>query len=241
MIVYKNGVRLSEEFWSYCSDNSVVIDKYYDRYAVYTVSYGPDALRSNPWDIELLPDDREIIPYIGADGTEGEVFATGTDRNGCVILSKYPYVDFERVNNGDTTYYPIKVNLENAKIAGPNRSVYNLITRDTTPATRNITDYRTLAPVALKPYDPALVNNQMSYPYFEYLQDGRKLYFTETFNNSNIVSNMATNHGDAWVRVKYEYLRSQFRFKIILRNTSSSTESVTPSVSNYSLIFKVMR
>jgi len=208
IIVYKNGVKISEDHWSYCSDNSIVIDRYFDKYAIYTVSYYPDQLVSDPWNIELKPEDREIVPYISPDGSEGEVFRNGTDRNGTITLTKTPYIDYGRINNDDPSYHPIEVVLENGKIAGPNRTVYSLITKDTTPATRNITDYKTLSAVTLKPYDHTLVNNAMLHPYFEYVQEGRKLYFTETFNNSNIVSNMPTNHGDAWIRVKYSYLRS---------------------------------
>jgi hypothetical protein len=239
--VYKNGVKISNDHWSYCSDNSIVIDKYFDKYAIYTVSYYPDILANDPWNVELKPEDRQITPFLSPDGSEGEVFKNGTDRNGTILLSKTPYIDYEKINSGVAGYNPLDVTLFNGVIAGPNRTVYSTITKDTTPATKNVTDYRTLNDTSLKPYDPTVTNSVMTYPYFEYLQDGRKVYFTETFNNSGIVSNMPTNHGDAWIRVKYNYLRSQFRFKAILRNVSSRTDSLTPSINNYSLIFKVVR
>lgn len=241
LTVYKNGIKISLDHWSFCSDNSISIDKYFDKYAIYTVTYYPNELISDPWNIELRPKDREIIPYTGPDGSEGEVFAMGTDRNGIVVLSKNPYVDYNRINLNDTSYNPIDISLERGVIAGPNRTVFSTVTKDTTPSTKNMTDYKMRSEITLKAYDPSLTGSQMIHPYFEYLQDGRKVYFTETFNNSSIVSNMPTNHGDAMVRVKYNYLRSQFRFKIILRNVSQRTESITPSVSSYALAFKVMR
>lgn len=241
IIVYKNGVRIPDQHWSFCSDNSITIDKYFDKYAIYTVTYSPNPLISDPWNIEIGKEDREIVPYISPDGTEGEVFKNGTDRNGIITLSKTPFIDYERINTKDPNYHPIEVILENANIAGPNRTIYRTITKDTVPATRNITDYLTHSEVTLKAYDPTPSGNSMAYPYFEYIHDGRKLYFTETFNNSNIVSNMPINHGDAWIRVKYSYLKTQFRVKIILRNVSPTTKSITPSVNRYSVVFKVVR
>lgn len=239
--VYKNGIKLPEDSWSFCPDNSIAVDKRYDKYAIYTVGYHPNVIQSDPWNINLKEDDREIIPFIGPDGSEGEVFRNGSDRNGTITLCKHPYVDYKRINTEETGYHPVEVFLENARIAGPNRTVYTSVGPSTVPATRNVTDYKTLTDSFLCPYDPSPVIGGISHPYFEYIQDGRKLYFTETFNNSGIVSNMPTNHGDAWVRVKYEYLRSKLRFKSILRNVSPETPSVTPSVNGYSLIFKVMR
>jgi len=241
IVVYKNNIKMPNEFWSYCSDNSIIIDKYFDRYATYTVAYYPNQMTSDPWNIELKEEDRKIVPYKSVDGTDGEVFRNGTDRNGIVTLTKYPYIDYARINSNDITYTPVNISLENANIAGPNRTVFSLITKDTTPATKNITDYISLSEAVLRSYDVTLTGQTITYPYFEYVQDGRKLYFTETFNNSSIISNMATNHGDAWIRVKYNFLQTQFRFKTILRNTSSKANSVTPSVNSYSLVFKVMR
>jgi len=239
--VYKNGVRIPSDHWSFCSDNSIKIDRHFDKYAIYTVMYRPNSLLSDPWNIEISKNDREIVPYVSPDGSEGEVFKSGTDRNGTLVLSKTPFIDYEKINEGTPGYYPIEVILENGKIAGPNRTVYSMISKDTVPATVNITDYLNHSETVLKPYDLTMSGESMTHPYFEYIHDGRKLYLTETFNNSNIVSNMPTNHGDAWVRVKYSYLKTQFRIKIILRNVSSKTESITPSVKDYSLIFKVMR
>lgn len=239
--VYKNGVRLSEDFWSLHADNSVAIDKYFDKYAVYTVSYYPDSAVSDPWNIELKNTDRKIVPYIGPDGTEGEVFKNGTDRNGTVTLSKTPYIDYGKINSSYAGYSPVEVVLEQAALAGPNKTVFTTLNKDTVPTTRNVTDYKTLSSVLLKPYDFTLVNNSMTYPYFDFLHQENKVYFTETFNNSGIISNMPTNHGDAWIRIKYNYIKTQFRFKIILRNVSNQTRSITPSVNSYSLVFKVIR
>ena len=52
---------------------------------------------------------------------------------------------------------------------------------------------------------------------------------------------MTTNHGDADIRVKYDYLKTSVRLKIILRNTSNKDNALTPIIRGYNLIFKVMR
>jgi hypothetical protein len=239
IMVYKNGVKLNEDYWSYCSDNSIIIDKYWNKYDVYTTTYCPNFLINDPCNISL--ESLNIIPYTSPDGSDGEVFKTGTDRNGIITLSKTPYIDYGKINAGTAGYNPIEVTLFNGTIAGANKTTYTTVTKDTIPATRNVTDYLTLAEVSPKPYDPTTLNSVMTYPYFDYIQDGRKLQLTETFNNSSIVSNMTTNHGDAWIRVKYNYLDSKFRFKAILRNVSSKTNSLTPSFNNYSLVFKVVK
>jgi hypothetical protein len=141
IVVYKNGIKLSRDYWSYCADNSIAIDKYFDKYAIYTASYYPDHLAKNPWDIELKPSDRNIVTYEAPDGSKGEVFKEGTDRNGTIILSKTPYIDYEKINSG-AAYTPIEVTLFNGAIAGPNKTVYSTITNTSAPATRNVTDYK---------------------------------------------------------------------------------------------------
>lgn len=249
--VYKNGVRLDSQFWSYGSDNTIRIDKGYDEYSVYTISYYPNLDAGSPWDIELGPQDKEIIPYRGTEGTSGEVFYNGTDRNGQLKLSRHPYIDYSRINNEEDDYQPIKVVLEavddNHKIAGLNGDTIDIVmpyeTDHTSVITKNVTDYKTLKRPVLKPYNTKVdtATGQPINPQFEYYQSGRSLYFTETFNNTRIISNQQTNHGDAIINVAYDYLKVSCRLKVIARNTSNSSKSVTPVLKNYSLIFKVVK
>lgn len=240
--VFKNGTRLNNQFWSYGADNTIRIDKGFDKYSIYTVQYYPNYSIDSPWNIELKESDREVVQFINEDGSEGELFKNGTDRNGCITLSKYPFIDYSLVNSTQN-YQPIEVILENANIAAPNRKILTYIDSQTEPVkTKNVTDYKYLTRPVLKPYNATIdENGNIVNPYFEYYQDGRKLYFTETFNNSHIISNMSTNHGNAWIRVKYSYLRTKVRLKIVLRNTSIKNNAVTPIIKSYNLIFKVMR
>lgn len=247
--VYKNGVKLDKQFWSYAPDNTIKIDKNFDKYSIYTVRYSPDINTFSPWDIELNEEDRVVVPFVDVNGNREEIFYEGANRNGEIVLSKHPYVDYSKINADDLTYRPIKITLQSKdaihKIAAPNNTTLDIVGPDPIGAsqviTKNITDYKYLTESALTPYNTTMVNGQPVNAQFEYYQDGRKLCFTETFNNSNIISNQTTNHGDAVVRVKYDYLKVKVRFKIIVRNTSNKSNTITPSVRGYSLIFKVAR
>lgn len=261
-IIYKNGIKLNNQYWSYGKDNTIRIDKRFDKYAVYTIKYHPDMNVSSPWDIELTESNRKIESFLEESPPRdsngnilyGEIFTNGTDRNGSILLSKHPYVDYARINS-DPTYKPIEVFLKpgagyygdkegKSNISGPGGSVIKTeITSNSAPAkTKNITDYKYRSEPILKLYDTALGDDGKPINLdFEYYQDGRRLYFTETFNNSHIVSNMTTNHGDADIRVKYDYLKTSVRLKIILRNTSNKDNALTPIIRGYNLIFKVMR
>lgn len=249
--VYKNGVKLDSQFWSYGADNTITIDKGFDQYSTYTISYYPSLDVSSPWDIELKEKDRDIVSFYSEEGMDGEVFNRGTNRNGELVLSKHPYIDYERINNGDVDYQPIRVILESKddvhKLAGPNSQAIEIVrpypTEHTSVITKNVTDYKGLNTPILKPYNTSIdtATNQPINPQFEYYQEGRKLFFTETFNNTRIISNQQTNHGDAIINVSYEYLRASVRLKIIARNTFNGDSAVTPVLKNYSLIFKVVK
>ena len=241
VIVYKNGVKLEEQFWSYGSDNTISIDRNFDKYSIYTIQYFPNLNVSSPWDIEYKIND--ALP-------SQEVFYDGAGRNGEIILSKHPYIDYNKINT-DPNYEPIKVYLQSKDsihmLSGPNKTTYTNIgpieTDKVKAITKNITDYKYLTEPNPMPYntsiDPATgepINLE-----FQYYQDGRKLYFTETFNNSRIITNRDTNHGDAIIKVQYDYLKVNARLKIILRNTSSGGSTITPSIRDYNLVFKVVR
>lgn len=244
--VFKNGIKLNKQIWSF-GNNAIHIDSGFDKYSKYSIQYYPDINSSSPWDIELKEKDREIVPFTNPDGSMGEVFKNGTDRNGCITLSRYPYIDYTKINTQTgNSYRPISVELENASIAIPGNKTLKHIGDEESSAivkTRNITDYKYLSYPTLFPYNMEidLDTGSMINPFLEYYQDGKKLYFTETFNNTHVYSNMTTNHGEADIKVKYEYLRAKIRFKIILRNTSNKGSFTTPTIDKYNLIFKVIR
>lgn len=242
-IVYKNGIRLDTQYWSYGKENSINIDRRFDKYASYTIRYYPDFKDHSPWDVEILAsDNNRRQSFINEDGTEGEVFRYGTDRNGRIVLSKHPYIDYSKVNSGES-YNPVQVSIEEAAIAIPGNQVMEYIDTATSPVkTNNITDYKNRSDTTLRPYNMQKdAEGNMIRPELQYLQNQRNLYFTETFNNSHIPSNMETNHGDGIIRVKYDYLRTTTRLKIILRNTANKHSTTTPSLHQYNLLFKVVR
>lgn len=262
MSVFKNGIKLNREFWTFGSNNTIKIDRGFDKYSIYTVQYYPNLDVNSPWDIELRDQDREIIPFTGPGEVLGEVFEKGTNRNGTIVLSKYPYIDYSRINNNDLEYQPIRVHLKARddlhQISAPGGTVTEVPPKPTplekdymntrgipvpVVVTNNVTDYAYLTEPRLVPYNTEIdiESNAPKNPEFQYYQEGRNLYFTETFNNADIYTNKKTNHGDASITVSYSYLRTKVRLKTILRNTSNNDNAVTPIVNNYSLIFKVMR
>lgn len=160
-----------------------------------------------------------------------EEFPAGTDKDCSILLKHYPYVDRSKL--GSLSYNPVRVSLRGS--IRTSRSVYTDAIRSTRNSAEsglkllNVTNYYSDILPALNPYDPKSSN-----PTFEYLHDGRHVYFSETFNNSS-QANYKTNHGDAKITVDYSYLVSGIRVKIILRRTSYAHPSVTPLVLDYTL------
>lgn len=248
--VYKDGVKLNKQFWSLNPDNTVRIDKDFNPYSKYTISYYPDLNLGSPWDINLRPEDKEIVKYRNKDGIAGEVFTNGTNRNGEIRLSRYPYVDYARLES-DEDYQPIRVTLESKDdihgLSAPNGDTLTKVGPTSEKIdgiiTKNMTDYEKGNTPNLQPYN-TIINQETGLPInpkFEYSHQGRKLCFTETFSNTSLISNQEINHGDANIKVDYEYIRTKARLKIIFRNTSNSKKVITPILRNYNLIFKVVR
>lgn len=241
--VYKDQILLPPDKWSFANGGrQIVLLEEYSPSSIYTIDYVPNAEVKNPWVVNIAQHQLRKVRQV-------DVFPEGTNRNKTVILSQYPYINYEVINqdssyNPNTSaYQPIKVRLKNANIAGPDRTVikevlpYNPnIQQDA--YTYNVTDYKTGAWKALRPYS---LKSEDRYKGFEYIHDGRKLYFSETFNKADINENLETNHGNAEIEVEYEYVVSSFRIKIILRRNGPGVTSVTPVVHSYALKFKTMR
>ena len=45
-------------------------------------------------------------PFIGRDGKEGEIFDEGTDKDGHIQLTNFPYIDYDKVNDLNSTVKP---------------------------------------------------------------------------------------------------------------------------------------
>jgi hypothetical protein len=249
--VYCDGVLVDKDDWSFTLSESgtyqIYISKNFNDKACYTIDYTPDNSIRDPWVVDFQMLGAKSSQYINKDGASGQIF-NGTNHNGMVELDYYPYIDYNAIystTNYDpntSAYKPLQVVLEDANIIAQNKGIHVKVTPysgvlETGKAyTKNITDY--LSPdkqYTFRPYDT------VSYPIFEYYQSGRDIYFGETFNRSEVVENNGIAHGNATVRVQYQYLVSNVRLKIILRRLDSSNQGITPIVHQYSLKFKVMK
>lgn len=236
--LYKDGIKFDN--WSFAAGGTkiqLLVDRVVG--SKYTIDYTPNAEISNPWIIDIYEKGLKVAKMT-------ETFVDGTNHNKTINLSRYPYIDYENINlDGDfdpnTGYRPIVVTLKNATIAGPNRTTLKQVdpyASGLSVYTKNITDYKTKEWKVPQAYN---LTTGSVYTVFEYWNEGNKLYFSETFNKSDILTNQEFNHGNAEVQVEYEYLVSNFRIKIILRRNGMATNSVTPSVLEYSLKFKAMK
>ena len=228
--VYENGKKLQNYEWEIHPDRKhvqIAKSKFIPAHK-YTISYAPSSTLYNPWIVNLV--DNGLDPII-----KKETITGGTNRNGTVYLSSYPYVDIE--NDSD----PIKVKLINANIASPPNvgTPYQEIGWEeiaNEPFTKNITNYTGMN-TPLKDYD---IVSDPAYLGFEYFHDGNQLQFTETFHNSNDINNREINHGDADLEVEYKVLSPTIRLKAILRNTSTEA-LLTPVLHKYVIHFNIMR
>lgn len=243
--VYRDGLAIDRSLWSFADGGaSVQLLTEYEPASSYTIDYTPNAEFYNPWVLDIKERGMRLRKQV-------DTFPEGTNHNKTVVLSKYPYVDYEKINldpeydPNTSEYKPIQVRLKNANIAGQQKVVH----REVNPYnpdeaqlvfTKNVTDYKQEQMQDLKPYSINSVNGN-PYNGFEYMQEGDKLYFSETFNKADIFTNEQTNHGNAEIEVEYESMVSNFRIKIILRRNSPDTNTLTPIVHEYALKFKVMK
>lgn len=238
--VFKNGIKYDN--WAFTGGGTKVqlLDELTPG-AVYTISYTPNAEIDDPWMIDIYQKGIKTARQV-------DLFPEGTNHNKTLNLSRYPYVNYELVNKvssfdpNTAGYRPITVTLQNANVQGPNRTTLKEVlpyTGTTTePRTFNITDYKTKEWKQPKPYSLEKTAPQLN---FEYYHEGNKLYFSETFNKADILTNQELNHGNAQVAVEYDYLISDFRVKIILRRTGAAFNSISPIVHQYALKFKAMK
>jgi hypothetical protein len=209
--------------------------------SIYTIRYTPNAEIVDPWVIDIYQQGLRTAKQV-------DVFPDGTNHNRTLNLSKYPYVNYEMINTdagydpNTSTYRPINVSLSSGSIAGKDRKILKDVPQYTgttvDAAMKNITDYKTREWKVPQAYS---LDKTAPYYFFDYWHEGSKLYFSETFNKADILTNQDTNHGNAAVSVEYDYLVAFFRIKIVMRRTGPGINSVSPSVNQYSLKFKTMK
>jgi hypothetical protein len=237
--VYRNGIKLEEsEYYFLAQGRQLQLKGTYDPFAIYTINYTPSKENQDPWNIHIDTALSKRIRQI-------DTFASGTDRNNTITLSRYPYIDFEKVQAAESfdpnegEYRPFDVYLKDASIALGNGTNAELVLpkyfAQEEPFTVNRTDYKTRKEPILSPY--SLPKNIKQ---FEYKQYQNKIVFTEPFNRSNLYYNEANAHGNATIEVQYEYLVTSFRLKIIMRCNHQYNVG-TPLLNDYSLQFRIMK
>lgn len=238
--VYRNGIKFDN--WAFTSGGTKVqLLEEISSGAIYTISYTPNTEIVDPWTLDIYQKGIQTARQV-------DVFTDGTNHNKTVVLSKYPYVNYDLINPltmfdpNTTGYRPITVTLQNGNIQALNKTflkdVLPYTGTTTDPRTFNVTDYKTKD--WKQPQAYSLAKNAQ-YLNFDYFHEGNKLYFSETFNKADVLTNQDINHGNAEVKVEYDYLISSFRVKMILRRTGPAINSVSPIVHQYALKFKVMK
>lgn len=262
--VYKDEMPLMPAYWDLISDNKriKIYAPYWDPGSIYTIDYTPDESKGSVHEIDFTPPadgtrpPKVMTEYFNGPGEDI------VDKNCSVKLAYYPYVDRSKltIDTGNGTriqnydYNPVRVTLNPAehelessvyRIEGLNKVITTPITSYRDPRTDilskplarclNVTNYQSSDVPILNPYiktDPI--------PTFEYYHTGRRVYFSETFRHDGPIDNYTNSHGNAIVKVEYEYLVSGVRVKIIMRRTYKSEATYTPKVDWYTLKFKVL-
>jgi hypothetical protein len=238
--VFKDGIEFKD--WAFTGGGmkvQLLVDQAVG--SIYTIRYTPNTEIVDPWILDIHEQGLKLAK-------QTDVFSQGTSHNKTVTLSKYPYLNYDVINTSDVfdangvDYRPIGVTLRNANIAAPNKVILKEILPQIGSSlearTLNVTDYKTRKPMAPKIYS---LDKIAPYNKFEYVHEGKKLTFSETFNKAEVITNQDVNHGNAEIVVEYDYLVSNFRVKIILRRTGPGVNSVSPNVHQYTLKYKVMK
>lgn len=245
--LYRDEQPVPVEYWRIADGPKglpqvIVLDRrLFHAKSVYTVDYTP---AGNPHIVDTLVGG--AVPRRKVEDFDGAT------RNGTVTLSYKPYVDRAKLIADETantfTYNPVQVilnpvdhpsrNPEIHRIMGPNRAITDPIysTRDPNGLAGaqarllNVTRYDSDEWPLLKAYDPL-----GKPPTFEYFHSGRQVFFPESFRHATVDN--PSSHGQAIIRVIYEYLTTGVVLKIVLRR-SPIDPSLTPVVHHYSLRFR---
>ena len=262
--VYKDEFPLLPGYWELMTGNKriKIYPPYWDPSSIYTIDYTPDESTGSVHEIDFTPpDDGSRPPKVITEYFNGEG-ENIVDKNCSAKLTYYPYVNRSklatRTGNGsltqDYSYNPVKIVLNPAehelnssihRIEGATKIITSPIASYRDPSTDivnkplarclNVTDYFSSDIPILNPYVKTDV-----IPTFEYYHIGKRVYLPETFRHDGPIDNYSDSHGNAIVKVEYEYLVSGVRVKIIMRRTYRTEATYSPKVDWYSLKFKVL-
>ena len=205
-------------------DNTLELrESWYVGTASYTASYTPTGIG------DIVPSGLVVDFSLDPQKDTQDIFDDGASRNFKVELTHNPYINFEIINDtseGGTD--PSLSSFQYTEGRWYNRSgtahesigdgeYYDpfLATVDGYPA-ENRTDYYDDIRPALTQY------NSVQYPYYEYFQAGKNLYFNTKIEKKEI-------------KVKYKYLNDFVQFRALLRSNDTSNVTLTPLLEDYTL------
>ena len=191
--------------------------------ASYTASYAPAGVG------DIVPSGLVVDFSQDPQRDASDLFEDGASRNYKVELTHNPYLNFNIMNDtsqggvdpsganfvySDGRWY----NQSGTTLYGIEPDEYYdpfLATVDGYPA-ENRTDYYGDIRPALTQY------NNVQYPYYEYFQIGRALYFN-------------TKIEDKSIKVNYKYLNDFIQFRALLRSNDPANVTLTPQLEDYTL------
>lgn len=189
--------------------------------SAYTASYTPSGVG------DVVPSGLVVDFSAEVLSDAEDIFADGASRNYKVECSHNPYIDWRIVNDTNEAYAAASgfaytegrwLNISGTELYGIQPDEYYDIfvaTVDGYPA-ENRTDYYNDIRPALTQYD------NIQYPYYEYFQAGKALYFN-------------TKIEDKEIKVKYKYLNDYIQFKALLRCNNTANVTYTPLFHNYTI------
>ncbi len=206
------------------TDNILTIASgWYVGTASYTASYSPAGAG------DIVPSGL-IVDFSGDAVKDVEdIFESGASRNFKIELAHNPYADYRVINDtSEGGVDPSGAGFENVSGRWYNQSgsekygidagaYYDIfiVTVDGYES-ENRTDYYNDIRPALTQYD------KIQYPYYEYFQAGKSLYFNTKIENKEI-------------RVKYKYLNDFVQFRALLRSNNPANVTLTPLLEDYTL------
>jgi hypothetical protein len=204
------------------STNTITVASgWYIGTSAYTASYAPAGAG------DVVPSGLVVDFSKEAVSPAEDVYDSGASRNYKVELTHNPFIDWRIVNDTNQAYAAASgfaytegrwLNISGSELYGIQPNEYYdifIATVEGYPA-ENRTDYYNDIRPALTQYD------NIQYPYYEYFQSGKSLYFN-------------TKIEDKEIKVKYKYLNDYIQFRALLRNNNTANVTYTPILHNYTL------
>jgi len=220
-ILKKNGIQIEVSKYNYLSLQNKIQMESVEIGAIYTLEY------------YVADSSKEInfINYLKSNQIQPITIIEefyGTDENGLVSLSHYPYINKEFIMNqtGDwnpsylnNSYVPMKVKILTEEGKYIEQPLNSLEESSETLYIINKTNYKTSI--------ESKMNYRLDDTYeIEYQSKDKNIIFNAAFSNKNRIV------------VEYKYFIDTIRLKAILRQNSANQKSVTPVLSEYTIRYQ---